>query len=189
MVVKLEVVRQRYCPLLLYYRAVFPAFVSILTATVTFGIWNYRIRPVTNNEAMVLEDSIKESVGVALAAYNGEHYIARQLDSILSQSVPPDKVVVVDDGSTDETLQILEDYAQKMLLSKSTVITPISVTSRILKKPLAFVRQSMSPSRIRMTSGTLKSLRAVLPLCVSIVKPGFAITIRAYWMRTINILI
>lgn|GEM_PF-3100598 len=60
-----------------------------------------------------MEESIKESVGVALAAYNGEHYIARQLDSILSQSVPPDKIVVVDDGSTDETLQILEDYALK----------------------------------------------------------------------------
>ena len=54
-----------------------------------------------------------ESIGVALAAYNGEQFIARQLDSILAQTLPPDKIIVVDDGSTDGTLQTLEDYAQK----------------------------------------------------------------------------
>ncbi len=54
----------------------------------------------------------QETVGVSLAAYNGAQFIARQLDSILSQSRPPDKIVAVDDCSTDGTLQILENYAK-----------------------------------------------------------------------------
>jgi glycosyltransferase involved in cell wall biosynthesis len=59
-----------------------------------------------------LEKSDQETVGVALAAYNGAKFIARQLNSILTQSCPPDKIVVVDDGSTDETPQILEGYSR-----------------------------------------------------------------------------
>lgn len=41
-------------------------------------------------------------------------YMRRTLDSIAAQSVPPALFVVVDDGSTDATPQILEEYAQRM---------------------------------------------------------------------------
>lgn len=40
-------------------------------------------------------------------------YARRTLDSVLSQSRPPDLWVIVDDGSTDKTPEILEDYARK----------------------------------------------------------------------------
>src|SRR5262252_2036468 len=41
-------------------------------------------------------------------------YIRRTLDSGAAQSVPPALWVVVDDGSTDETPAILEDYARRL---------------------------------------------------------------------------
>src|SRR3954470_23761068 len=41
-------------------------------------------------------------------------YLRRTLDSVAAQSVPPALWVVVDDGSTDETAAILEDYARKL---------------------------------------------------------------------------
>lgn len=44
---------------------------------------------------------------VALASHNGERFIKQQLDSVLSQTLPPDRVVVADDASTDSTLEIL----------------------------------------------------------------------------------
>lgn len=50
-------------------------------------------------------------ISVALCTFNGEEFISQQLDSILSQSVPVDEIVVCDDGSTDSTCQILEQYA------------------------------------------------------------------------------
>lgn len=42
---------------------------------------------------------------------NEEAYLRRTLDSVLRQSVPPARWVIVDDGSTDRTPEILRDYA------------------------------------------------------------------------------
>lgn len=50
---------------------------------------------------------------VALCTYNGEKFLREQLDSILNQTKAVDEIVVCDDGSTDSTLQILEEYYQK----------------------------------------------------------------------------
>lgn len=52
-------------------------------------------------------------LSVALCTYNGEQYIREQLESILNQTMPVDEIVVCDDGSTDKTLQIIEEYREK----------------------------------------------------------------------------
>lgn len=52
-------------------------------------------------------------ISVAMAAYNGELYIREQMDSILSQTVLPDEIVVSDDNSNDSTYSILEEYQSK----------------------------------------------------------------------------
>src|SRR5579883_2454256 len=41
-------------------------------------------------------------------------YMRRTLESVMAQSVPPALWIVVDDGSTDATPQILESYASRM---------------------------------------------------------------------------
>lgn len=51
-------------------------------------------------------------ISVCVAAFNGEKYIEEQLNSILSQLDASDEVIVSDDGSTDRTLEILNDFAQ-----------------------------------------------------------------------------
>lgn len=45
------------------------------------------------------------SISVALCTYNGARFVAEQLHSILSQSLPVDEIVISDDGSTDATLE------------------------------------------------------------------------------------
>ncbi|MGX5685018.1 glycosyltransferase [Chryseobacterium cucumeris] len=51
------------------------------------------------------------TASVALCTYNGENYIAEQLESILRQQKPVCEIIICDDCSTDGTLQILSDYA------------------------------------------------------------------------------
>jgi len=51
---------------------------------------------------------------VALCAFNSARFLPFQLESIASQTVLPDEVVVCDDGSTDETLTILERWAAEV---------------------------------------------------------------------------
>jgi poly-beta-1,6-N-acetyl-D-glucosamine synthase len=54
-------------------------------------------------------------IGYALvtAAYNEEKYLARALDSIVAQSVTPKKWIIVSDGSTDRTDEIVDRYASQ----------------------------------------------------------------------------
>lgn len=49
-------------------------------------------------------------VDVLLATWNGEHHLAALLDSLLAQTHVDFRVLVSDDGSTDETLTVLEHY-------------------------------------------------------------------------------
>lgn len=51
-----------------------------------------------------------QRLSVAMCTYNGAQYLQEQLDSIAGQSRLPDELVVCDDGSTDVTLEILEDF-------------------------------------------------------------------------------
>ncbi len=50
-------------------------------------------------------------VSVVTASYNMGGYIAETLDSLLGQDYPHVESIVIDDGSTDDTAQVLERYA------------------------------------------------------------------------------
>jgi glycosyltransferase involved in cell wall biosynthesis len=49
-------------------------------------------------------------ISVCIPTYNGSKYIKEQLDSILSQLSENDEVILSDDRSTDNTVQIIESY-------------------------------------------------------------------------------
>ena len=48
------------------------------------------------------------SISVCMASYNGEQYIIRQLNSILEQLTEGDEVIIVDDYSSDGTIEVLK---------------------------------------------------------------------------------
>jgi glycosyltransferase involved in cell wall biosynthesis len=52
-------------------------------------------------------------VSVALCTYNGAPYLREQLDSLLAQDYAPLEIVAVDDGSGDDTVAIMEEYARR----------------------------------------------------------------------------
>ena len=47
-------------------------------------------------------------ISVCMATFNGGKFIREQLESILSQLPPDAEIIIADDGSTDDTLQVIE---------------------------------------------------------------------------------
>lgn len=52
-------------------------------------------------------------VSIALCTYNGEHFLAEQLESILQQTYNQLEIVIVDDCSTDDTVSVIKKYIAK----------------------------------------------------------------------------
>ncbi len=60
------------------------------------------------------------SVAVIVPCFNGERFIRRALDSVRAQTLKPAEIFVVDDGSTDGTLEILaREYPEVRVISQA----------------------------------------------------------------------
>src|SRR5262245_23022058 len=53
------------------------------------------------------------SVAVIIPVYNTELYICDALDSIIQQSRRPEQIIVVDDGSTDHTIERIHNWQRQ----------------------------------------------------------------------------
>lgn len=67
---------------------------------------------------------------IVIPAHNEEAYIGRMLQSIVGQTVLSKKVVVVNDGSTDDTQKIIQQFSEKY-----TFIESVSLISEKFHKP------------------------------------------------------
>lgn len=56
--------------------------------------------------------TVAMQLSIAMASYNGGHFLQQQLDSFLAQTRLPDELVVCDDGSNDDTIKILDRFAK-----------------------------------------------------------------------------
>lgn len=54
---------------------------------------------------------------VVIATYNGIKFIEEQLNSILAQSVQPDEVIIIDDGSKVNTEEVVKRYINEHRLN------------------------------------------------------------------------
>ena len=52
-----------------------------------------------------------EKVSIHIPAYNAERTIEECLKSIISQSLQFDEIIVVNDNSTDNTLEVIQKYS------------------------------------------------------------------------------
>jgi glycosyltransferase involved in cell wall biosynthesis len=58
-------------------------------------------------------------IGVVVPAYNAARFIGEALESVLGQTVPPDSVVVVDDGSVDDTCRVVSAFGPGVSLVRA----------------------------------------------------------------------
>ena len=54
-------------------------------------------------------------ISVCLATFNGEKYLQQQIESILIQLGDNDELIISDDGSSDQTLNIIESFSDKRI--------------------------------------------------------------------------
>lgn len=54
-------------------------------------------------------------ISVAMATYNGEKYIKEQIESILKQLKEDDEIIISDDGSIDNTINIIKSFSDKRI--------------------------------------------------------------------------
>lgn len=55
-------------------------------------------------------------ISVCIATHNGAHYIKEQIESVLCQLGPKDEIIISDDGSTDNTIDILLAFNDKRII-------------------------------------------------------------------------
>lgn len=56
----------------------------------------------------------KPNFSVIIPVYNGAAFIARAIDSVVAQSWPAHEIIVVDDGSSDATAQVVSGYGDRV---------------------------------------------------------------------------
>ena len=61
-----------------------------------------------------MSNNISPSVSVVIPVYNGTNYLCEAIDSVLNQTYNHYEIIVVDDGSTDETWALIQSYGSKV---------------------------------------------------------------------------
>ncbi|MEM9507401.1 MAG: glycosyltransferase [Cyanobacteria bacterium P01_E01_bin.35] len=56
-----------------------------------------------------------EKVSVVIPCYNAQEWITETIDSILMQTYPTIEIIVIDDGSSDRSLEIIKSYGNKLI--------------------------------------------------------------------------
>src|SRR4029077_5461987 len=65
-------------------------------------------------EPQVWEGSVKFRFSVVIPVYNRARFFRQAIDSVLSQTFTDFEVIAVDDGSTDESSEILRSYGSRI---------------------------------------------------------------------------
>lgn len=66
----------------------------------------------TGSKEAIISGPNRTTISCIVPVYNGAAYIGEALNSILGQTLRPFEVIVVDDGSTDSTAEIVAEYHQ-----------------------------------------------------------------------------
>jgi glycosyltransferase involved in cell wall biosynthesis len=73
------------------------------------------------------------AISVVIPTYNNARFVASAVESALSQSLPPAEVIVIDDGSTDATADVLAPYGESIRYIRQSNSGPAAARNRGIK--------------------------------------------------------
>jgi len=113
-----------------------------------------------------------------MATYNGAEYVVEQLESIRTQSMPVDEVIIHDDRSTDDTVAIVEKYIREHGLERTWKVSQnpknlgyaanfISAVKETAGEYIFFCDQDdiWVPDRVEVMVGQMEEHPEILLLC------------------------
>lgn len=91
----------------------------------------------------------RPDISVVMSVYNGETYLREAVDSILAQSYKNFEFVIIDDGSTDTTLKILQSYQDPriVIISRSNKGLVASLNEGIKKARGTYIARQDADDR------------------------------------------
>ena len=103
------------------------------------------------------EKALKYNVSVVIPVYNAEKYINKCIDSIINQTLDDIEIILIDDGSTDGSGVICDDYSK---IHSNIVVKHITNGGRMTLPPfsLSFYARSSATA----TSFTLVPVGPVM---------------------------
>jgi hypothetical protein len=112
-----------------------------------------------------LQSSRADSISVCIATYNGSRFVEEQLRSILDQLGPDDEVMVIDDGSQDDTVTVLRrlsDERVRVHVNERNTghVTAFEAAIQEARGQLIFLADQDDvwlPGRVRLLSDGLKN--------------------------------
>ncbi|WP_203795492.1 glycosyltransferase [Actinoplanes couchii] len=124
-------------------------------------------------------------ISVVIPAYNEESMIGPCLNAVLGQSRPADKIIVVDNNSTDRTAEILREFRGTVIVLDETrqgvqharnrglnaatgdVIVRIDADTRLPKGHLAAVEDTFSDPMVDAATGPVQYYDVPMPRAVA----------------------
>src|SRR5258708_36906760 len=74
-----------------------------------------RFRIVPNPEFRGVTEHVEMKLSVYIPCYNAASYLERALTGLLNQTRPPDEILIIDDGSTDNTAEVASRFPVKVI--------------------------------------------------------------------------
>lgn len=116
----------------------------------------------------------KPRIGLCLATFNGEKYIAEQLDSVFMQTYQQFTLYIADDGSTDGTIDIIRTFQKRfpgriVLRINDRTLGAVKNFEQLLRSCneayIAFCDQDdiWAPDKLRLQLDTIRGLEGAYP--------------------------
>ena len=77
---------------------------------------------------------MEKNISVIIPTYNRRDFLKKAIESVLVQTCPPDELIIVDDGSTDNTPELVAGYGDSIVYIRQQNRGPAAARNTGIRK-------------------------------------------------------